>query len=86
MALSLRDGCEAARLKLAARLSDDADRVRRLLALAAIYDGASGPGHPTVQQPSNHCVRVEVCFTSRLASFGNFADLNRRVSLHRCLP
>jgi len=41
VALSLRDDCDAAGLKLAARQSDDADQVRRLLALAAIYDGAS---------------------------------------------
>jgi transposase len=41
MALSLRDDCDAARLKLSARRSDDADQVRRLLALAAIDDGAS---------------------------------------------
>jgi transposase len=41
MALSLRDDCDAARLKLSARRSDNADQVRRLLALAAIYDGAS---------------------------------------------
>ena len=41
MALSLRDDLDAARLKLAARQSDNADQVRRLLALAAIYDGAS---------------------------------------------
>ena len=41
MVLSLRDDCDAARLKLAARQSDNADQVRRLLALAAIYDGAS---------------------------------------------
>jgi transposase len=41
MALSLRDDCDAARLKLSARRSDNADQVRRLLALAAIYDGAT---------------------------------------------
>lgn len=41
MALSLRDDCDAAQLKLSARRSDNADQVRRLLALAAIYDGAS---------------------------------------------
>lgn len=39
--LCLRDDCDAAQLKRAARESDDADQVRRLLALAAIYDGAS---------------------------------------------
>ena len=31
MALSLRDDCDAARLKLSARQSDNADQVRRLL-------------------------------------------------------
>src|SRR4051794_3899894 len=41
MALSLRDDCDAAQLKLSARRSDNADQVRRLLALAAVYDGAS---------------------------------------------
>ena len=41
MALCLRDDCDAAQLKRAARESDDADQVRRLLALAAIYDGVS---------------------------------------------
>lgn len=41
MALRLRDDCDAAQLKRAARESDDADQVRRLLALAAIYDGVS---------------------------------------------
>jgi len=41
MALSLRDDCDAAQLKLAARRSDNADQVRRLLTLAAIYDGVS---------------------------------------------
>ncbi len=41
MALSLRDDCDAVQLKLAARRSDNADQVRRLLTLAAIYDGVS---------------------------------------------
>ena len=41
MALSLRDDFDAAQLKLAARRSDNADQVRRLLTLAAIYDGVS---------------------------------------------
>ncbi len=41
MALALREDCDAARLRLCARESGDADQVRRLLALAAIYDGAS---------------------------------------------
>ena len=41
MAIALRDDYDAARLRQAARDSDDADQVRRLLALAAIYDGAT---------------------------------------------
>ena len=41
MALSLRTDFDAARLKQCARRSGEADQVRRLLALAAIYDGAS---------------------------------------------
>ena len=41
MALALRDDFDAARLKRYARGSGNADQVRRLLALAAIYDGAS---------------------------------------------
>src|SRR5947199_1997036 len=40
MAIALRDDYDAARLRQAARDSDDADQVRRLLALAAIYDGS----------------------------------------------
>ena len=39
--VALRDDYDTARLRQAARDSDDADQVRRLLALAAIYDGAS---------------------------------------------
>src|ERR1700760_3959524 len=41
MPLALRADCDASRLRQAARDSDDADQVRRLLALAAIYDGAT---------------------------------------------
>lgn len=41
MALALRDDFDAARLKRLARVSSDPDQVRRLLALASIYDGAS---------------------------------------------
>ena len=41
MPVTLRDDYDAAQLRRAARDSDDADQVRRLLALAAIYDGAS---------------------------------------------
>ena len=38
---ALRADFDAARLKRCARRSGEADQVRRLLALAAIYDGAS---------------------------------------------
>jgi transposase len=41
MVLALRGDFDAARLKFCARASEDADQVRRLLALAAIYDGAT---------------------------------------------
>jgi transposase len=41
LAIALRDDYDTARLRQAARDSDDAGQVRRLLALAAIYDGAS---------------------------------------------
>ena len=41
MALVLRDDFDATQLRLRARQSADADQVRRLLALASIYDGAS---------------------------------------------
>ncbi len=41
MVLVLRPDFDAVRLKRLARTSDDADQVRRLLALAAIYDGVS---------------------------------------------
>lgn len=40
-ALALRGDLDAVQLRVRARQSDDADQVRRLLALAAIYDGAS---------------------------------------------
>lgn len=41
MPLALRADFDSARLKQCARRSGEADQVRRLLALAAIYDGAS---------------------------------------------
>ncbi len=41
MVIALRDDYDAARLWQAARDSDNAGQVRRLLALAAIYDGVS---------------------------------------------
>jgi transposase len=41
MAIALRPDYDAARVRLTARESKDANQVRRLLALAAIYDGAT---------------------------------------------
>ena len=41
-AVWLRDDFDAAGLRRLARLSGDANQVRRLLTLAAIYDGGSG--------------------------------------------
>jgi transposase len=41
MAIALRGDFDAARVRRAARESRDANQVRRLLALAAIYDGSS---------------------------------------------
>ncbi len=41
MAIVLRDDFDAAQVRRAARESKDANQVRRLLALAAIYDGSS---------------------------------------------
>jgi transposase len=41
MPIPLRSDYDAARLRIAARESKNANQVRRLLALAAIYDGAS---------------------------------------------
>ncbi len=41
MTIALRDDFDAATVRLAARASKDAGQTRRLLALAAIYDGAS---------------------------------------------
>jgi transposase len=40
-AIGLRGECDAPRLRALAKQSDDADQTRRLLALAAIYDGGS---------------------------------------------
>src|ERR1700760_3858734 len=42
--IALRPDYDAARLRRLARESDDADQVRRLLALAVIYDGGSRTG------------------------------------------
>lgn len=41
MPIPLRSDYDAGRVRIAARESDNANQVRRLLALAAIYDGAS---------------------------------------------
>ena len=41
MPIAIRADFDAARLRTAARASKDAGEARRLLALAAIYDGAS---------------------------------------------
>jgi transposase len=41
MPIPLRSDYDAARVRIAARASNNANQVRRLLALAAIYDGAS---------------------------------------------
>jgi putative transposase len=41
MPIPLRSDYDAVRVRLTARESKDADQVRRLLAIAAIYDGAS---------------------------------------------
>ena len=49
MALCLRDDCDAAQLTLAGRQSDDADQVRRLLALAVIEDGPMPAIHGVVR-------------------------------------
>ena len=40
-AIALRDDYESAQLRELARQSEDADQVRRLLALALVYDGGS---------------------------------------------
>jgi hypothetical protein len=44
MAIPLRGDFDAAALRTAARRTKDAAQARRLLALAAIYDGASRTG------------------------------------------
>jgi hypothetical protein len=41
LSILLRPGYDAARVRLAAREGNDANQVRRLLALAAIYDRAT---------------------------------------------
>jgi hypothetical protein len=44
MPIALRADCDAAVLRSAARRSCDAGQIRRLLALPAIYDGATRTG------------------------------------------
>src|SRR6201994_1327266 len=57
MPLALRADCDASRLRQAARDSKDADQVRRLLALAAIYDGASRADAAQIGGVSRQIVR-----------------------------
>ena len=57
MAIALRDDYNAARLRQAARDSDDPDQVRRLLALAAIYDGATRAGAAQIGGVTRQIVR-----------------------------
>ena len=57
MALALRGDFDATRLRLCARHSGDADQVRRLLALAAIYDGASRTDAASVGGVTRQIVR-----------------------------
>ncbi len=57
MALFLRKDFDAARLRLVARESDDADPVRRLLTLAAIYDGMSRAGAAQIGGVTRQIVR-----------------------------
>jgi hypothetical protein len=44
MAIPLRDDFDAAALRASARRTKDAAQARRLLALAAVYDGATRTG------------------------------------------
>jgi hypothetical protein len=46
MAVPLRGDFDAVRLRVAARRTKDAAQTRRLLALAAVYDGATRTGRP----------------------------------------
>jgi transposase len=48
MAILLRDDFDAAQVRRAARESQDANQVRRLLAVAAIYDGSSRSDAATI--------------------------------------
>ena len=57
MALALRGDFDATRLRLCARHSEDADQVRRLLALAAIYDGGSRADAASVGGVTRQIVR-----------------------------
>ena len=57
MAIAVRDDYDAARLRQAARDSDDADQVRRLLTMAAIYDGATRAGAAQIGGVTRQIVR-----------------------------
>ena len=50
-AIALRDDYESAQLRELARQSEDADQVRRLLALALVYDGGSRSAGARAGQP-----------------------------------
>lgn len=59
-AIALRQDYDAARVRALARASRDARQVRRLLALAAVYDGArrreaAAPGTPSPTSPGASC-------------------------------
>src|SRR6186997_2669576 len=57
MPIPLRSDCDAARVRVAARESKDANQVRRLLALAAIYDGATRAGAAEIGGVTRQIVR-----------------------------
>lgn len=57
MPIPLRTDCDAMRLRVCARNSDDADQVRRLLALAAVYGGATRNEDARIRGVTVHIVR-----------------------------
>ncbi len=58
MAIPLRGDLDAAALRAAARETKDAAQARRLLALAAVYDGATRTEAAKVGgDDGSHCVR-----------------------------
>ena len=57
MPIPLRSDYDAARVRLMARESKDANQVRRLLALAAIYDGATRAGAAEIGGVTRQIVR-----------------------------